>query len=55
MATNPTNAQGIGSAQQPVPLVPAMMGVPFFAQWMIIDNRYGRAFSDAARITPFHW
>lgn len=55
LPTNPTNAQGIGTAQQPVALNPALLGVPFYAQWMIIDRRYGRAFSNAAEFIPFHW
>ena len=55
LPTNPTNAQGIGTVQQPVPLVPAMIGVPFYAQWIILVIRYGRAFSDAAEFMPFHW
>jgi cytochrome c peroxidase len=55
LPANPTNNQGIGTIQQPVALHPALLGVPFYAQWAILDGRYGRAFSDAAEFFPFHW
>lgn len=54
LPTNPINAQGIGTVQQPVALAPSMLGVPFYAQWMFYD-RYGRSFSNAAEFIPFHW
>jgi cytochrome c peroxidase len=47
-----TNAQGIGTLQQPVALTTAMIGVPFFCQWFV-DDAGTASFSDAARITPF--
>lgn len=55
LPSNPTNAQGIGTYQQPLPLTTGMLGIPFYAQWMVIDGRYGRCFSDAAEFVPFHW
>jgi cytochrome c peroxidase len=47
-----TNAQGIATIQQPVALVPAMIGIPFFAQWFVNDTGFA-TFSDAAVLTPF--
>lgn len=55
LVANPTNADGIGTYQQPVAFTTAMLGVPFYAQWMVLDGRYGRSFSDAAEFFPFHW
>ncbi|MBL8899146.1 MAG: cytochrome-c peroxidase [Planctomycetes bacterium] len=54
LPTNGINAQGIGTVQQPVALAPAMLGVPFYAQWMIYDG-VSRVFSNAAEFIPFHW
>ncbi len=48
------DAQGIATAHVPVPLTTASIGVPFYAQWMIID-RYRRSFSNAAKFTPFQF
>lgn len=55
LPSNPTNAQGIGTYQQPVVLHPSLLGIPFYAQWMVLDGRYGRSYSDAAEFFPFHW
>ncbi|MBL8724410.1 MAG: cytochrome-c peroxidase [Planctomycetes bacterium] len=55
LPANPTNAQGIGTYQQPVTLNPGMLGIPFYAQWMVLDGRYGTSYSDAAEFFPFHW
>jgi cytochrome c peroxidase len=54
MAVNNINAQGIGTVQQPVALAPAMLGVPFYSQWMMYDG-VSRVFSNAAEFIPFHW
>ena len=48
------DAQGIATAHVPVPLTTASIGVPFYAQWMI-DDRYVRSFSNAAKFTPFQF
>ena len=47
-----TDAQGIATVHVPFPLVPATVGVPFFAQWLI-DDHGRRSFSNAARFVPF--
>jgi hypothetical protein len=49
-----TNAQGIGTTHTPVALTNAVIGIPFFCQWIIADNSTF-AFSDAARFTPFQF
>lgn len=49
-----TTAEGISTAHMPVPLSVPLLGIPFYAQWMIRD-RYGRAFSNAAEFVPFQW
>ncbi|MBX3463171.1 MAG: hypothetical protein KF830_08365 [Planctomycetes bacterium] len=47
-----TTNEGFATVQQPVPLIPAMLGIPFFAQWKIADGT-GSCLSEAAVVVPF--
>ena len=49
-----TNAQGIGTSFNAVPLSTSAIGVPVFVQWSVVDGGQ-RATSDAAKFVPFQF